>query len=126
MAYSDEFILHLEELAHIYIEECLNHKKEMISNKGDIVLVLDRHIPTIDYFLRIWIPIVRKDKSIHRDTYYTWLNSDDQTQIRHYQKNRRPFQGLSQWTLLAMRAREYSMQRTGSACMIGSNLRPRM
>jgi hypothetical protein len=50
MAYSDEFILHLEELAHIYIEECLNHKKEMISNKGDIVLVLDRHIPTIDYF----------------------------------------------------------------------------
>jgi hypothetical protein len=95
MAYSDEFILHLEELAHIYIEECLNHKKEMISNKGDIVLVLDRHIPTIDYFLRIWIPIVRKDKSIHRDTYYTWLNSDDQTQIRHYQKNRRPFQRLS-------------------------------
>jgi hypothetical protein len=51
MAYSDEFIIHLEELAHIYIEECLNHKKEMISNKGDIVMVLDRHIPTIDYLI---------------------------------------------------------------------------
>ena len=77
MAYSDEFIKHLEELAHIYIEECMSHKKEMISNKGEIVLVLDRHIPTIDYFLRIWIPIVRKEKSIVRETYYTWLNSDD-------------------------------------------------
>jgi hypothetical protein len=37
MAYSDEFIKHLEELAYIYIEECLSNKKEMISNKGDIV-----------------------------------------------------------------------------------------
>jgi hypothetical protein len=125
MAYSDEFILHLEELAHIYIEECLNHKKEMISNKGDIVLVLDRHIPTIDYFLRIWIPIVRKDKSIHRDTYYTWLNSDDQLKSDTIKKIDDLFKGLA-LTLLAMRAREYSMQRTGSACMIGSNLKPRM
>jgi len=77
MAYSDEFIKHLEELAYIYIEECLSNKKEMISNKGDIVHISDRHIPTIDYFVRIWIPLVRKEKSIHRDTYYAWLNSDD-------------------------------------------------
>jgi hypothetical protein len=77
MAYSDEFIKHLEELAYIYIEECLSNTKEMISNRGDIVHISDRHIPTIDYFLRIWIPLVRKEKSIHRDTYYTWLNSDD-------------------------------------------------
>ena len=77
MAYSDEFILHLEQLANIYIEECLSNRKEMISNKGDIVYISDRHIPTIDYFLRIWIPIVRKEKTIHRDTYYVWLNSDD-------------------------------------------------
>jgi hypothetical protein len=27
--------------------------------------------------VRIWIPLVRKEKSIHRDTYYAWLNSDD-------------------------------------------------
>jgi len=77
MAYSDEFIKHLEELAYIYIEECLSNKKEMISNKGDIVQISDRHIPTIDYFVRIWIPLVRKEKTIHRDTYYAWLNSDD-------------------------------------------------
>jgi hypothetical protein len=77
MAYSDEFIKHLEELAYIYIEECLSNTKEMISNKGDIVHISDRHIPTIDYFVRIWIPLVRKEKSIHRDTYYAWLNSDD-------------------------------------------------
>ena len=78
MAYSDEFIKHLEELAYIYIEECLSNTKEMISNKGDIVHISDRHIPTIDYFLRIWIPIIRKEKSIVRDTYYRWLNSDDE------------------------------------------------
>jgi len=78
MAYSDEFIKHLEELAYIYIEECLSNTKEMISNRGDIVHISDRHIPTIDYFLRIWIPLVRKEKSIVRDTYYRWLNSDDE------------------------------------------------
>jgi hypothetical protein len=77
MAYSDDFIKHLEELAYLYIQECISHQKETLSNKGEIVLVQDRHIPTIDYFLRIWIPLVKKDKTIHRDTYYTWLNSDD-------------------------------------------------
>jgi hypothetical protein len=77
------------------LRSVLNHKKEMISNKGDIVLVLDRHIPTIDYFLRIWIPIVRKDKSIHRDTYYTWLNSDDQLKSDTIKKIDELFKGLA-------------------------------
>lgn len=75
---SDEFVKHLEELAHIYINECISHQKETVSNRGEIVMVLDRHIPTIDYFLRIWIPIVRQEKTISRETYYVWLNSDDQ------------------------------------------------
>lgn len=78
MAYSDDFIKHLEELAYLYIQECISHQKETVSNKGEIVLVQDRHIPTIDYFLRIWIPLVKKDKTIVRDTYYRWLNSDDE------------------------------------------------
>lgn len=95
MAYSDEFIRHLEELAYIYIEECLSNRKEMISNKGDIVLVSDRHIPTIDYFLRIWIPLVRKEKSIHRDTYYTWLNSDDKLKSDTIKKIDDLFKGLA-------------------------------
>jgi hypothetical protein len=77
MAYSEEFIKHLDELAHIYITECLSHHKETLSNKGEVIMVADRHIPTIDYFLRIWIPIIRNEKTIHRDTYYTWLNSED-------------------------------------------------
>ncbi len=95
MAYSDEFIRHLEELAYIYIEECLSNRKEMISNRGDIVLVSDRHIPTIDYFLRIWIPLVRKEKSIHRDTYYTWLNSDDKLKSDTIKKIDNLFKGLA-------------------------------
>lgn len=95
MAYSDEFIRHLEELAYIYIEECLSNRKEMISNRGDIVLVSDRHIPTIDYFLRIWIPLVRKEKSIHRDTYYTWLNSDDKLKSDTIKKIDELFKGLA-------------------------------
>ena len=95
MAYSDEFIRHLEGLAYIYIEECLSNRKEMISNKGDIVLVSDRHIPTIDYFLRIWIPLVRKEKSIHRDTYYTWLNSDDKLKSDTIKKIDDLFKGLA-------------------------------
>jgi hypothetical protein len=78
MAYSEEFIKHLDELAHIYITECLSHQKETLSNKGEVIMVADRHIPTIDYFLRIWIPIIRNDKTIVRDTYYRWLNSDDE------------------------------------------------
>jgi hypothetical protein len=67
----------------------------MISNKGDIVMVLDRHIPTIDYFLRIWIPIVRKDKSIHRDTYYAWLNSDEKLKSDTIKKIDDLFKGLA-------------------------------
>jgi hypothetical protein len=62
MAYSDEFIKHLEELAHIYIEECLNHKKEMISN---------------------------------RDTYYTWLNSDNKLKTDTIKKIDDLFKGLA-------------------------------
>jgi hypothetical protein len=95
MAYSDEYIKHLEELAYLYIQECLSHQKEMISNKGEIVMVSDRHIPTIDYFLRIWIPIVRNDKTIVRDTYYRWLNSDDQLKSDTIKKIDDLFKGLA-------------------------------
>jgi hypothetical protein len=56
---------------------------------------LDRHIPTIDYFLRIWIPIVRKDKTIHRDTYYAWLNSDNKLKSDTIKKIDDLFKGLA-------------------------------
>ena len=77
MAYSDEFVLNLERLALIYIKECCSHQKEQVTNKGDIILVQDRHIPTIDYFLRIWIPIIREEKGFVPSTWYAWLNGED-------------------------------------------------
>jgi hypothetical protein len=95
MAYSNEFILKLEELAFIYITECCSHKKEQLSNKGEVMLVMDRHIPTIDYFLRIWIPLIRKEKSIVRSTYYEWLQSDDQIKSNTIKKIDELFKSLA-------------------------------
>lgn len=66
---------HLEQLANDYIEDCITYKKQQATASGKIVDVLDRQIPTIDYFLRIWIP--RKgEPNICRSTYYRWLNDD--------------------------------------------------
>lgn len=67
----------LEELSYIYIDECLNNKRENPTASGKVVLIKDRHIPTIDYFLRIWI--VKKGKpTICRSTYYAWLNGSNE------------------------------------------------
>lgn len=74
---SKEFIESLPEYAEKYLRECLSHTKEIVSSSGKIVEVMDRHIPTIDYFLNIWLPLLKLE-TIHRDTYYTWLRSDDQ------------------------------------------------
>lgn len=77
MAKSDEFISKLSEYADNYIAECLSHTKEVVSGSGKVISVQDRHIPTIDYFLNIWIPLLQLEK-IHRSTYYEWMKSDDQ------------------------------------------------
>lgn len=69
-------LMHLEELAYQYIEECMNHQKEVPTASGKAVKVFERHIPTIDYFLRIWIPSKGKP-TIHRATYYRWLNEEN-------------------------------------------------
>ena len=73
---SDEFITNLPIWANEYIEVCLNHTKEVVSGSGKLVQQRERHIPTISFFLNIWLPMNKKD-TIHRDTYYTWLISDD-------------------------------------------------
>jgi hypothetical protein len=67
----------LEELSYIYIDECLNNKRENPTASGKVVLIKDRHIPTIDYFLRIWIPKKHKH-TICRSTYYAWLNGSNE------------------------------------------------
>lgn len=72
---TDISLQHLEQLAYTYIDECLMYKREHPTASGRIVHVLDRQIPTIDYFLRIWIP-KKKSPTIHRSTYYRWLNDE--------------------------------------------------
>ena len=77
MAKSDEFIINLGIRADEYISECLSHTKEVVSGSGKVIEVRDRHIPTIDYFLNIWLPLLKLDK-ITRETYYVWLKSDNE------------------------------------------------
>jgi hypothetical protein len=78
MPKSKAFVDRLEELAWEYINECINHKKEVLSNKGSKEQVKDRHIPTISYFLNIWIPLnYSKKDTIKRSSYYRWLKWED-------------------------------------------------
>jgi len=76
MAKSLEFINLLADQSWIYLQECIGNTKEMLNNKGGTTEVRDRHIPTIDYFLRIWMPLNNKE-TIVRSTYYAWLDSED-------------------------------------------------
>ena len=75
MAMSKQFIKDLPEMAWKYIEECQENKVEMATNKG-IQEVRSRHIPTIGYFLRFWLPKNYMD-TIHRGTWYKWLAQKD-------------------------------------------------
>jgi hypothetical protein len=74
MAKDKAFLYTLFELAERYIDECLSHTVQEVS-QGKVVEKLNRHIPTIDFFLRIWIPRnYDKSYTIKRMTYYRWLN----------------------------------------------------
>ena len=74
---SEEFINNLPQWAEEYIKVCLNHSKEVATGSGKIVNQKERHIPTIAFFLNIWLPFNKGD-SINRKTYYEWLNSDNE------------------------------------------------
>ena len=76
MAYTPEQVDKLEELAWIYVQECLSHTKSTISPRGDVIQIPDRHIPTIDFFLRIWIPLKQNLDLINRRTWYRWLREE--------------------------------------------------
>ena len=65
----------LDELAQQYIDECINNYREHPTASGKIVLIRDRHIPTVDFFLRIWVP-GKVGNTISRSTYYNWLNGE--------------------------------------------------
>ena len=76
MAKTQEVVDELEELSWIYVLECLSNTKPTLSNKGEVVDVPDRHIPTIDYFLRIWIPMKKGMVLLERRSWYRWLNEE--------------------------------------------------
>lgn len=77
MAKSIDFIKELPNYANQYIEVCLNHTKEVATGSGKIVEQKERHIPTIAFFLNIWLPRNVGD-TIVRNTYYDWLKGDDE------------------------------------------------
>lgn len=76
MAKSREFITALPEYANQYIDVCLSHTKEVATGSGKIVEQKERHIPTIAFFLNIWLPRNIGD-TISRDTFYEWLKQDN-------------------------------------------------
>lgn len=74
---SDNFIKSLPEWANEYMTECISNTKQVVSGSGKVLEVRDRHIPTIDYFLNIWLPLLKMEK-MSRETYYAWMKGDDQ------------------------------------------------
>jgi hypothetical protein len=72
----DDFIKNLPLWAEKYMDDCLSKTKEIATGSGKIVKVRERNIPTIDYFLHIWLPLI-SGETIARDTYYRWLHSED-------------------------------------------------
>lgn len=74
---SKEFIENLPKLAWEYVEECKNHTRQKLANTGEVIDVADRHIPTVQYFLRIWIPSKGMD-SLGRTQWYEWLRNEDE------------------------------------------------
>jgi hypothetical protein len=66
----------LEQYAFQYIKECINNRREHPTPSGNVVLIKDRHLPTIAYFLKIWLPIQGKP-TLCRQTYYNWLKCED-------------------------------------------------
>lgn len=74
---SDNFIQSLPEWANEYMAECISNTKQVVSGSGKVIEVRDRHIPTIDYFLNIWLPLLKMEK-MSRETFYAWMKGDDQ------------------------------------------------
>jgi hypothetical protein len=94
MAKSIEFITELPNYAQRYIELCLSHTKEVATGSGKIVKIEDRHIPTIAFFLNIWMPMNVGD-TLGRNTYYEWLKGDNDLKRDTIKKIDELFQSLA-------------------------------
>jgi len=84
----------IENLSYKYIEDCINFKKDHPTSSGKVVQVSERKIPTIDYFLRIWIPKQGKP-TICRKTYYNWLNGDNEDKLLTIKRVEEVFKALA-------------------------------
>ena len=71
-----DLVNNLEEYGEMYISECMHNTKEVVSSSGKVVNVRDRYIPTIDYFLNIWLPR-NIGNTIAKKTYYEWMRGKD-------------------------------------------------
>ena len=91
---SEYFIKNLPIWADEYIDVCLNHTKEVATGSGKIVNQRERHIPTIAFFLNIWLPFNKKD-TIARDTYYTWLKGENELKSDTIKKIDNKFNSLA-------------------------------
>jgi len=91
---SAEFILSIEKYAEKYISECLANTKEVVSGSGKVLEVRDRHIPTIEYFLNIWLPLLKLE-TMARSTYYEWLKSEDEKKSNTIKKINDTFKALA-------------------------------
>ena len=92
---TDDFIINLEKLAKEYINECMSKTKEVGTGSGKVIEVKEMNIPTIDYFLNIWIPMVKDDQTISRPTYYEWLKSTNELKFNTIKRIDDLFKGLA-------------------------------
>lgn len=92
---SPEFIEALLEQAEKYISDCMSNTKTHVAGSGKEVEVLDRHIPTIKYFLHIWMPR-NHGETINRKTYYEWLKLEDESKSNTIKKIDSQFKALAE------------------------------
>ena len=65
----------LLEWADEYIDYCLNSTKEVATGAG-VKIIRERHLPTISFFLLIWLPR-QGFEFYNRSTYYEVLSRED-------------------------------------------------
>lgn len=94
MAKSPEFVENLKEYAQKYIDLCIASTKEVATGSGKIVEIKERHIPTIEYFLNIWLPR-NLGESITRTTYYEWLKEEYEEKSNTIKKIDSDFKSLA-------------------------------
>lgn len=63
------------EWANKYVDHCLNSTKEIATASG-VKIIRERHLPTISYFLLIWLPR-QGQKLYQRTTWYSALNDSN-------------------------------------------------